>query len=204
MPLIVFEGIDGCGKTTQQQRLIRRLRDAGCTVATWREPGGTPLGERLRELLLDPTTEACPIAEVFGYQMARAQLVHDNLKPALRRGEWVVLDRFYYSTIAYQAYGLGLDTALVQHLIEAALDGVRVDKCFWLSIDPSLAARRRSTIDDRIESRGLLYQKKVHEGYLAQSGAREWVTLEAETSVEELEAAIWQACQVLLRRSSWS
>jgi len=101
MTLIVLEGIDGCGKSTQLERLVERLRAAGREPRVLREPGGTELGERIRAILLDPATEACPIAELLGYQVARAQLVHQELKPALERGELVVLDRFWYSTIAY-------------------------------------------------------------------------------------------------------
>jgi dTMP kinase len=200
MPLLVFEGIDGCGKTTQQQRLIRRLRDLNLPVATWREPGGTELGERLRDILLDQRTEACPITEVFGYQMARAQLVQEKIKPALRRREWVVLDRFHYSTLAYQVHALGLNLQQIRPLIEVALDGVRVDKCFWLRIDPTAAAQRRSGTGDRIEARGLDYLRRVHDGYQQQSAAKEFVTVEASDSVDSVHEQIWSSLGPLLRR----
>ncbi|MEK7414061.1 MAG: dTMP kinase, partial [Planctomycetota bacterium] len=96
MPLIVLEGLDGCGKSTQATLLVERLQRTGKTVLRLREPGGTRLGEAIRTILLDPTTEACAEAELFGYLVARAQLCHEIIAPALARGEWVVLDRFWY------------------------------------------------------------------------------------------------------------
>ena len=122
MPLIVFEGIDGCGKTTQVERLKQRLTTDGISFRHLREPGGTELGERQRALLLDPATKACPTAELFGYLQARAQLCHEVIAPALANDELVILDRFYHSTLAYQAYGLGLDQAQVRRLGRRALN----------------------------------------------------------------------------------
>ena len=189
MPLIVLEGIDGCGKTTQADLLAEALTAAGKPVRRLREPGGTRLGEQVRALLLDPATQACPVAELFGYLTARAQLCHEILSPALARGEWVLMDRFWPSTVAYQAYGLGLNPVPVRAAIDLALHGIRMDHAFWLDVDPDEALCRRRAGragDDRIELRGQEYQRKVASGYaaLAQDGVL--TRIDANVSVEAM------------------
>lgn len=182
MPLIVLEGIDGCGKTTQTDLLAEGLTARGHTVRRLREPGGTRLGEQVRALLLDPATQACPVAELFGYLTARAQLCSEILGPALERGEWVLMDRFWPSTMAYQAYGLGLDPAPVQAAINLALGGIRMDHAYWLDVDADEALRRRRAArgaDDRIEARGIAYQRKVAAGYAALADAGVLVRVDA-------------------------
>ncbi len=182
MPLIVLEGIDGCGKTTQTDLLAEGLTARGHTVRRLREPGGTRLGEQVRALLLDPATQACPVAELFGYLTARAQLCSEILGPALERGEWVLMDRFWPSTMAYQAYGLGLDPAPVQAAINLALGGIRMDHAYWLDVDADEALRRRRAArgaDDRIEARGIAYQRKVATGYAALADAGVLVRVDA-------------------------
>lgn len=193
MPLIVFEGIDGCGKTTQVQRLTTRLTADGVTFRHLREPGGTELGERQRGLLLDPATRACPTAELFGYLQARAQLCHEVITPALAAQELVILDRFYHSTLAYQAYGLGLDLVQVRAAIRLATAGVRPDLVLWLSVDPAEAGRRRAAArgQDRIEARGLDYQQKVHDGYRALVASDGLVEIDAHQNVDAITAQVW-------------
>ncbi len=193
MPLIVFEGIDGCGKTTQVERLKQRLTAAGTAFRHLREPGGTELGERQRALLLDPATKACPTAELFGYLQARAQLCHEVIAPALAAGELVILDRFYHSTLAYQAYGLGLDLAQVRAAIHLATGGIVADLVLWLSVDPTEAQRRRAAArgQDRIEARGLAYQQKVHDGYRALVASDGLVEIDAQQNADAVTAQVW-------------
>lgn len=191
--LIVLEGIDGCGKTTQSRRLVDRLRAQGQVVTPLREPGGTRLGESVRTLLLDPATEACPTAELFGYLTARAQLCAAVITPALARGEVVVLDRFYHSTLAYQGYGLGLDLDLVRAAIQLAIGTVRPDLVLWMDLDPEVAARRRAQTrgtDDRIEARGLTYLQRVHAGFAALATAGELVRIDAACDEDTIAQAI--------------
>ncbi|NRA38283.1 MAG: dTMP kinase [Planctomycetes bacterium] len=194
MPLFVFEGIDGCGKSTQMSMLLERLGNEGIAYKTWREPGGTALGERIREMILDPSTQACATAEFFAYQLARAQLVQECLKPALANNEIIILDRFYQSTIAYQGYGLGMDVEQMQAAIDIALDGVAADRVFWLKLDPAEAQRRRQEVRqaDRIEARGLKYLEKVHIGYQAQENGAGFVTLDGTANRDEISEQIWQ------------
>jgi dTMP kinase len=200
MPLIVLEGIDGCGKSTQVERLAERLAAAGHPPLRLREPGGTKLGEQVRALLLDKATEACPTAELFGYLTARAQLCHAVIRPALARGEVVLLDRFWYSTMAYQAYGLGLDPQLVRSAIALALDGVRADVAAWLSVAPVEALRRRAAArgEDRIEARGLIYQERVHAGYAALAAAGELTVIDAARSPDAIFTDLWTLIAPLL------
>jgi dTMP kinase len=199
MPLYVLDGIDGCGKSTQAKRLAERLRAAGQTVHLLREPGGTVLGESVRALLLDRATEACPEAEVFGYQMARAQLCRAVIAPALARGETLVLDRFWYSTIAYQAHGLGLDEAAVRAVIRLAIGPVTVAAALWLDLDVAAAAARRAAsrgADDRIEARGLDYLRRVHAGFAAMAAAGELTRIDASGDSDAVTARVIAAIEV--------
>jgi len=200
MPLIVLEGIDGCGKSTQIERITARFGERGIKHRRLREPGGTVLGEQVRALLLDKATEACPTAELFGYLTARAQLCHAVIKPALNRKEVVILDRFWYSTMAYQAYGLGLDVQLVRAAIDLALDGLHADLALWLRIMPDQAMRRRAAArgEDRIEARGLAYQQRVHDGYARMAAAGELHVIDAERDADTIFADLWSAIEPLL------
>jgi dTMP kinase len=194
MPLIVFEGIDGCGKTTQVERLKTRLSAQGRAFRHLREPGGTELGERQRALLLDPATKACPTAELFGYLQARAQLCHEVIAPALAAHDLIILDRFYHSTLAYQAYGLGLDLAQVRAAIRLATGGLRPDLVLWLSVDPAEAGRRRALArgQDRIEARGLAYQQKVHDGYRAMVASDGLIEIDAQQTADAIAGQVWE------------
>ena len=203
MPLIVFEGIDGCGKTTQVAALTQRLTTAGIAFRHLREPGGTALGERQRALLLDPATRACPTAELFGYLQARAQLCAEVIAPALTAGELVVLDRFYHSTLAYQAYGLGLDLGEVRASIRLATGGIVPDLVLWLALDPTEAGRRRAAARglDRIEARGLEYLTRVHDGYRALAASDGLVELDARQSADAIAERIWSLVRPLTSAS---
>ncbi|MDA3960514.1 MAG: dTMP kinase [Planctomycetota bacterium] len=191
MTLIVFEGIDGCGKSTQLERAEAWLREAGHDPLVLREPGGTSLGENIRTILLDPATEACPIAELLAYQVARAQLVHEQLMPARAAGRTVLLDRFWYSTIAYQAYGLGLDAHRVRSAIDLAIDGLHADLALYLRIDPTIAeARRTAAGADRIEARGLEYLERVRDGYEALVASGDLTAIDAELGPDQVFEAV--------------
>lgn len=200
MPLIVFEGIDGCGKTTQVERLKARLSAQGRAFRHLREPGGTELGERQRALLLDPKTRACPTAELFGYLQARAQLCNEILTPALTANELIILDRFYHSTIAYQAYGLGLPLSQVRAAIRLSLNGIRPDLVMWFSVDPVEAQRRRAAArgQDRIEARGLEYQQRVHDGYRSLVASDGLVEIDAQQTPDAVAVQVWEQVQPYL------
>ena len=202
---LVLEGIDGCGKTTQLQALAAWLPTSGLMppgagLLCTREPGGTPLGQALRELLLHPPAGAAPRsrAELLLYAADRAQHVQDRIEPALAAGNWVLSDRFSGSTAAYQGYGRGLNQELIEQLEQLATAGLRPDLCVWLELDPAEAARRRShQREDRIEAEGLAFLQRVHQGFAALSQGPGWRRLAATGPPEELQQRLRQ----LLRSS---
>jgi dTMP kinase len=165
---IALEGVDGSGKSTQARMLADALGARGVPVLLTREPGGTPLGEGLRGLLLDVAiTTIGPVAEAYLFAAARAALVEEVIRPALERGEWVVTDRFVDSSLAYQgaAGGLGLDT--VWDLNRRALGDCLPDLAVVIDVPVDVAAERRCADPDRIEAQGLGFQERVAEGYRA-------------------------------------
>ncbi|HSW10238.1 MAG TPA: dTMP kinase [Bacillota bacterium] len=171
---ITLEGSDRSGKTTQA-RLLREYLSARGVAFVWvREPGGTELGEALRRLLLDATrAEMDPVAELFLFAAARAQLVRKVIRPALAEGQVVLVERYTDSTVAYQGYGSGTDLGVVDLVNQWATGGTLPDLTIVLDADPaSLGGRRGEAASDRIEQRGLEFQRRVREGYRA-SAARD-------------------------------
>jgi dTMP kinase len=163
-----FEGIDGCGKSTQSRLLALELRRRGRKVLHLREPGGTAIGEAVRGLLLDPRRrEMTPWTEVFLFMASRAQLVSEKIRPARTAGVTVILDRYYYSTAAYQGAAGGVGVSTVLALAERVARFDKPDRVFVLDIDPDAAARRRRSPADRIERKGLAYQRAVRRSFLS-------------------------------------
>jgi len=169
--LISFEGIDGAGKTTQIRALERELRAMGYRISTLREPGGTEISERIRELLLDTSSRITPVAEALLYAAARAQLVQDVVRPLLDEGAVVLADRFIDSTIAYQGYGRGLNIEGLHQLNNLATGGLEPDLTILLDIPVELSSRRRQgMLADRMENEGVAFQDRVRRGYLEMAG----------------------------------
>jgi dTMP kinase len=181
---IVLEGIDGVGKTTQVALLGEWLEALDVPYLIVREPGGTPLGEAIRELVLGrPELEVSPRSELLLLLAARAALVRDVLQPALAEGKTVVADRFALSTLAYQGYGRGIDTEQVRRALDVATEGLHPD--LYVLLDLSLdEARTRGggsgNSPDRIEREGEAFRVAVRDGYLALA--------ESEPEVEVLSA----------------
>ncbi len=161
---ISFEGLDGCGKTTQAALLAEAAAAGGREVVPVREPGGTAPGERIRSLLLDPGLAIDPWAEALLYAAARAQLVADVIRPALERGATVIADRYVDSSLAYQgcARGLGVDEVLAVNRV--ATSGLLPDRTVLLVLDTAAAAGRRGA-PDRIEAEGASFHRRVAEGF---------------------------------------
>ena len=170
--LITFEGIEGSGKSTQLDLLAAHLRRRGAKVVTTREPGGTPLGERARDLLLDPRLVPVPVAELFLLEAARAQLVATVIDPALRDGAFVLSDRFADSSIAYQGAGRSLGLENVQRLNGLACGATAPDRTliFNLDVETALArARHRpstTAANRRFEDEELAFHRQVARAYL--------------------------------------
>lgn len=167
---ITVEGIDGCGKSTQARLIAAALEAAGHDVLRLREPGGVKISEQIREILLDPANaEMGDACELLLYEAARAQLVHQVIRPALAAGKTVVCDRFYDSTTAYQAFADGLDRNMVSQANELAVDGCRPDLTLVFDLPVEDALRRRSgrEAEDRLELKGLEFQERVAAGFRA-------------------------------------
>ena len=185
--LIVFEGVEGCGKTTQLRRSQQWLVDSGWqallqtkgylhSLLTTRQPGGTELGLKLRQLLLEPSTAKTSTAEAIEhraelllYAADRAQHVDSYLRPHLLQGALVLCDRYIDSTIAYQGYGRGLDLDLIAQLNHTATGGLESDLTFWLDLDAAigLARTQKRGIADRIEQADLAFHQRVQQGFTA-------------------------------------
>ena len=167
--LIVLEGGDGVGKTTQLPLVADALRDRGLVVHTIREPGQTQVGTRVRALLLDPDSTIGPATEALLFLAARAQVVSEVVQPALAAGEWVVADRFFVSTYAYQIAGHGLDDALVRSANALATRGMIPDLTLLLTLPPEAAATRRTQRGqaDRLERYGASFDARVAAAYAA-------------------------------------
>jgi dTMP kinase len=173
--LIVLDGPDGCGKSTQATRLVSSLRRSGRRVLHLREPGGTRLGESLRAILLDPSGAARSArSEALLYVAARAQVAAERIRPALLRGVTVVCERFSSSTIVYQGLAAGLDPLDIEAIDRFARDGVEPLITLVLDVPPETGLRRVSATRamDRIERRPLAYHRRVRRGFLEWAKSR--------------------------------
>ena len=199
---LVLEGIDGCGKTTQLQRLMAWLPGSGLLaqggqVVLTREPGGTPLGQALRQLLLHPPQGTAPLttAELLLYAADRAQHVEQVIRPALAAGHWVLSDRFSGSTAAYQGYGRGLDLTLIGQLEAIATGGLEPDLTLWLDLPLAESMRRRGgRSPDRIEAGGGPFLERVASGFAALASQRGWTRIDAAAQPSQ----VGEACQAAL------
>ncbi|OUO59859.1 dTMP kinase [Olsenella sp. An270] len=165
---ITLEGADGCGKSTQASLIADALEASGREVVRLREPGGTPISEKVRALLLDPANdEMVPECELMLYEASRAQLTRQVIEPALARGAVVLCDRYYDSTYAYQAGGRALDDALVRRANLLGSCGVVPDRTLVFDLEPAVAyARATAGGADRMEAEGLAFQERVRDAYL--------------------------------------
>jgi dTMP kinase len=208
--LISFEGTEGCGKSTQINLLVERLRSLGRTVRLVREPGGTPIGEEIRFTLKHSAKNQAMTAEAELLLMnaSRAQLVREIIRPALAAGEIVLCDRFYDSTTAYQGYGRGLDLKLVKEVIDFAVGETRPDLTLLLQVSPEISAvrlaSRQSTLPfmrDRIEEADRSFFERVSEGYqaLAVMEPDRIKTINAADSMGAVSTRIWQQIEPLLK-----
>jgi len=204
---IVLEGIDGCGKTTQLEVLREWLPGSGLIppgagVVVSREPGGTALGQALRELLLHTPEEAAPVprAELLLYAADRAQHVEIVLRPALERGDWVLCDRFTGSTAAYQGYGRGWPVTLLDTLESLATGGLQADLTLWLDVPLTESCRRRGgQLADRLEGEGEAFMSRVADGFATLAGQRGWTRINAGLPVD----AVMMACCRAMIRTFW-
>ncbi len=194
---VTLEGVDGAGKSTQARLLAEAL---GSDTVLLREPGGTPAGERLRDLLKDASVELTPRAELMLFCAARAELVERVIRPAIDAGRDVVCDRFVDSTVAYQGGARGLDEGLVETLNAAAVRGCMPDRTILLRADAGLAVERaqgrcESPISDRFESEGVSFQERIAAAFdrIATAEPGRIVAVDAGGSVAEVHARVLSA-----------
>ena len=202
---ITFEGPEGSGKTTQIRRLADWLGEQGRKVLTTREPGGTRIGEAIREVLLSPAhTEMCAEAEILLFSAARAQIVRETLQPHLARGGVVLCDRFADSTLAYQGYGRLLDLDTLRQITLFATGGVVPALTICLDLPVVEGLRRKQGGDqaewNRMERERLDFQERVRRGYLALAAAepQRWFVLDALREIEVIQTEIRQRVAALL------
>lgn len=191
---VVLDGVDGCGKTTQAGRLVRALAaESGREVLHLREPGSTRLGEAIRALVLDPEAELSPAVETLLFAAARRQMLDEVVAPALARGASVVVERFHASTFAYQVAAGGLAERDVLELLQRFAGSPRPDLVVILDVPADVAASRASArrTSDRIEAKGLEFQRRVAEGFQRYASLTEGVVvLDARGAEDAVAAAI--------------
>ena len=164
---ITFEGPEGSGKSTQGRFLVQYLKSKGKNAVYLREPGGTRLSERIRRILLDEANQwIYPLSEMLLYMAARAQLIQEVIKPALKRGSFVICDRFLDSTVAYQGYGLGVDLALIEYVGNSLASQLKPNLTIFLDVGVKKGLSSCGQRLDRIEQRSFAYHQRVRRGYL--------------------------------------
>ena len=198
--LIAFEGVEGSGKSTQLELLRRLLEERGREVLVTREPGGTPAGERVRALVLDPAVELHPRAEALLFAAARAELVEAVIRPALERGAVVLCDRYLDSSLAYQGGARGLGRGPVEQINRFATGGLLPDLVVLLDLDPAAGLARRARDPDRIEAQDLGFHRRVRDAFrdLAAAEPGRFAVVDAAAPVEEVADQIRAAVLGLL------
>ncbi len=201
---IVFEGIDGSGKTTQLKRTKEYLADRGRDVVETREPGGTAISESIREMLLNPVNKNMSAeCELLLYSAARAQHIAEVIAPALKEGKAVLCDRFSLSTIAYQGYGRGIDPDKIRNIHSAASLGVKPDLTLIIDVPVDLAAERvsqsRNLPKDRLEQEKSDFFKKVRSGFLSEAeGDRSLIVIDGRNTEDIVFDEVRTALETIL------
>jgi dTMP kinase len=202
--LITFEGIDGCGKSTQIDIFRKRLIDEGYDTVLLREPGGTSIGESIRNILLDKCNAGmCMETELLLFEAARAQIVRELIRPHLMNNRIVLLDRFIDSSVAYQGFGRGIGKEVVDRLNVFAIGDTVPKITFLFDIDPEVAVSRLSSRDrakDRLDSEGLAFMQETRRGYLviAKEDPDRVKVLDATKSIEELSHELYRIFKQLV------
>jgi dTMP kinase len=205
---ITLEGPDGSGKTKQMQPLADFLKEKGFTVFTAREPGGTLIGDQVREILMNlKNTSMHPRTETLLFCAARAQLVEEVIRPHLEKGDAVVLDRYTDSTMAYQGYGHQNDLVFIRNLLDFATGGLKPDLTFLLDIEPEVGLHRRQVGGDewnRMDAYQLQYHQRVRHGYLqmASGDPARWHVIDASQPPDMVKSRIQEILLLFLSNLS--
>jgi dTMP kinase len=207
--LIVFEGVEGCGKTTQMQLCCEWLQSLGIEVVVTREPGGTQLGLELRRLLLEKSEDkpVAEITELLLYAADRAQHIAQELQPNLAAGKYILCDRYTDSTVAYQGYGRGLNMSLIDQLNQIATGGLTSDLTIWLDVDVEVGLQRKRGSEpslDRIEQETIAFHRRVQQGYadLAAANSSRIMRIDGSLSKETVHHLIKEILSVNIKELS--
>ena len=198
---IIFEGGEGCGKSTQSRVLWRRLRQQNVPVTLTHEPGGTVLSNKIRNML--KRKGESPIsseAELLLFAASRAQLVTEVIQPALREGKIVICDRFSYSTLVYQGYGRGLNLSTIEMVNSLAAQNLQPDVVILLDLPPEQGLARKRNLKDRFELEELSFHRQVRQGYLKLAAADpdRWLVIDATLPKRRISEIIWEKVSQLL------
>lgn len=197
---IVIEGVEGAGKSRQCKLLAEALCARGIEAISTREPGGAPLGEKLRELILSPDYAPDAVTELYMYSAARREHLNSVILPELDRGVTVVCDRFTYSTLAYQGYGRGLELDFIRNVNYVTTKPLIVDLALFLDVPPKAGFERKGGADaaDRLERESLEFFERVYAGFKTMCGAGELKAIDASGTKEETAAKILAAVERIL------
>ncbi|MCX7795272.1 MAG: dTMP kinase [bacterium] len=202
MPFITLEGIDGSGKSTVISLLKEKLIEKSLDFIVVREPGGTPIGEKIRTLLLDPRCSISPIEEVYLYASSRATLVREVILPALSSSKIIISERYLDSSLAYQGYGKGVPLSFIYEVNRPAIMDLYPDLTILLDIDPNICMERlKNKKKDRIELEGLNLQKRVRCGYLklAEIYKERYLVVDATKEPQGIVEEVWERIRTLIR-----
>jgi dTMP kinase len=198
---ITFEGGEGCGKSTHSRLLLNKLQEQNVPAVLTHEPGGTALGNELRNLLKGRRgSPISPQAELFLLAASRAQLVAEVIRPALEAGRVVICDRFTHSTMVYQGYGRGLDFTAIKMVNNMATRHLSPDLIILLDISPEQGLARKRSLKDRFELEDLSFHRRVREGYIKMAAAEpdRWLVIDASQPKAQVAQIIWDSVSRLL------
>ncbi len=203
---ITLEGPEGSGKSTQIRRLAKRLEAMGYPVITTREPGGTPIGDQIRHVLMwMENQELHPRTEILLFLAARAQLVEQVIKPALQDGKIILCDRYGDSTLAYQGYGHGLDLEQLREMLDFATDHLKPDLTILMDLDVKTGLMRKQAEDEwnRLDAYEVLFHERVREGYLnlAHAEPERWQIVDASKGIDAVQEDLFQIVLDALKKN---
>ena len=191
---IVFEGLDGSGKSTQQQLLNNKLQSDKISNISFREPGSTVIGEKIVKILQSDQTLS-PLSELLLFYVSRSAIIEEKIKPALANYDVVICDRYFYSSVAYQGYGRGMNIGFINQINDEVVKNIIPDLIFYMDISWEEKKKRKGiNINDRFEKEDRVFHNKVRSGYksMAKKDSDKWKIIDAEENIENISSFIYE------------